>query len=405
MQIKTSPYPRFESCHLPRKLDLCFRSPNHPHHLPFRDIIGQEQAVQTLRDAIDRERLAHALLLVGPSGVGKLALAQAVAQYVNCQQPSQGDACGKCANCTKIAKAIHPDVRYILPIISKTEGGKRYLTNDYFHLFREPYVADPYFTFSQWQQALGGENKQLFISVHEIRELKRGIYLKAFEAPYKVVIVWNAELIRTEGANAFLKLLEEPPDRTLILMTCSDPSQLLTTINSRCQRVQLRRLGTDEISRYLREKRGVEPALAEELASISEGSIGNAVEFLSESAQAISSTYIEWLRAIYLGDYQKIQDQLEHVLDKSKEFQKLFLEAGVKKMRDSLLYHLEAPDLALATEKERQFQAKFSQLVNVNKVDRMAQLMEEARHHLAGNANPQMTLTTLSLRMHAVLRG
>ncbi len=373
--------------------------------MPFSDIIGQEQAIKTLRDAIDQERLAHALLLVGPSGVGKLALAKAVAQYVNCLQPKDGDACGKCSNCIKIGKAIHPDVRYILPIISKTEGGKRYLTDDYFHLFREPFVTDPYFTFPQWQQALGGENKQLFISVHEIRELKRGIYLKAFEAPYKVVIVWNAEQIRTEGANAFLKLLEEPPDRTLILMTCSDPSQLLTTINSRCQRVQLRRLSTQEVSRYLREKREVEPSLADELAAISEGSIGNAVEFLSESSEAISDTYIEWLRAIYLGDYQKIQDQLEKVLKESKEFQKLFLEASVKKMRDSLLYHFEMPDLALATEKERQFQSKFSQLVDVNKVDRMADLMENARLHLAGNANPQMTLTTLSLRMHAVLRG
>ncbi len=373
--------------------------------MPFKDIIGQEQAIHTLRDAIAKERLAHALLLTGPSGVGKLALAQALAQYVNCLNPQDGDSCGRCANCIKISKAIHPDIRFILPIIAKTEGGKRYLSNDYFHLFREPFVEDPYFTFSQWQQTLGGDNKQLFISVHEIRELKRGIYLKAFEAPFKVVIVWNAERIRNEGANAFLKLLEEPPDRTLILMTCSDPSQLLTTINSRCQRIQLRRLTSPEIEQYLINKRGLEPALAQELSSISEGSIGNAVEFLSENSQAISSTYIDWLRAVYLGDYQKIQDQVAKIQKESKEYQKLFLAAGVKKLRDSLLYHLGSPQLALATEQEKAFQEKFSQLVTVDKVDRMAELMEQARLHLAGNANPQMNLISLSLRLHAALRG
>ncbi|MEM9986191.1 MAG: hypothetical protein AAF804_13955, partial [Bacteroidota bacterium] len=251
----------------------------------------------------------------------------------------------------------------------------------------------------------GGDNKQLFISVHEIRELKRGIYLKAFEAPFKVVIVWNAERIRNEGANAFLKLLEEPPDRTLILMTCSDPSQLLTTINSRCQRLQLRRLVPTEIEQYLINRRGLEPALAQELSAISEGSIGNAVEFLSENSQAISATYIDWLRAVYLGDYQKIQDQVAKIQKESKEFQKLFLAAGVKKLRDSLLYHLGSPQLALATENEKAFQEKFSQLVTVDKVDRMADLMEQARLHLTGNANPQMNLISLSLRLHAALRG
>jgi len=373
--------------------------------VPFRDIIGQEQAIRPLREAIDQERLAHALLLVGPSGVGKMALAQAIAQYVNCTQPQDGDSCGRCASCIKIAKAVHPDVRYLLPIIAKTEGGKRYLTDDYFHLFRQPFVQDPYFTFGQWQQALGGENKQLFISVHEIRELKRSIYLKSFEAPYKVVIVWNAERIRTEGANAFLKLLEEPPDRTLILMTCSDPSQLLPTINSRCQRAQLRRLSPSDIQQYLEHKHQVSAERAAELAAIAEGSIGNAVEFLSESSQAISETYIEWLRAIYLGDYQKIQDQVEKIQKESKEFQKLFLAAGVKKMRDSLLYHLGSPSLALATETERAFQEKFAQLLDLDKVVRMTELMEQARQHIAGNANAQMALTTLSLRMHAVLRG
>ena len=373
--------------------------------LAFRDIIGQEEAIATVREMIAQDRLAHALLLTGPAGVGKLALAQAIAQYVNCTSPREGDSCGRCPNCLKISKAIHPDLRFILPIISRTESGKRYLTEDYFPQFREAFVPDPYLSFGDWQRMLGGENKQLFISVHEVRALKRSIYLKAFEAPYKVVIVWNAERIRVEGANAFLKLLEEPPDRTLILMTCSDPSQLLTTINSRCQRLALRRLPPETIRQYLMERQSLPEAHAQELASIAEGSLGNAKEYLSESSQAMSSRYIEWLRAIYKGDYQQMHDQVEQIFKESKEFQKLFLAVGVKKLRDSLLYQLGAPQLALATEQEQAFQQNFSKLVDVKKVERMSDLMDQARQHLAGNINPQMTLMALSLRLHSVLRS
>ncbi|MEO0472238.1 MAG: hypothetical protein AAF206_21610 [Bacteroidota bacterium] len=371
----------------------------------FQDLIGQEEAVARVQDAVANNRLAHALMITGPSGVGKLAFAQSIAQYVNCLNPKDGDSCGRCASCIKISKLIHPDMRYVLPIISKTEGGKRYLTGDYFDRYREAYEEDPYVSFSQWQRALGGESKQLFISVHEIRDLKRNIYLKAFEAKYKVILVWQAELINTEGANAFLKLLEEPPDRTMIIMTCSDPSRLLTTINSRCQRIAVGRIPTEKVQHYLVDRLDVASEQAEEAAAISEGSIGNAKESLTDSAAAISETYAEWLRAAYLGDYSKIQAQVEKVYKENKEFQKLFLQISIKKMRDSMLYHLQLPQLALATQKEKAFQEKFSKIITADKVDRITREMDQCRRQIAGNANSQMVFTALSLRMHSILRG
>ncbi|MFK7923267.1 MAG: DNA polymerase III subunit delta' [Bacteroidia bacterium] len=372
--------------------------------MQFQELIGQTAAGQRVREALQHDRLAHAIMLTGPAGVGKLAFANAIAQYVNCLNPTENDSCGKCSSCIKIRKAIHPDLRFVLPIISKTEGGKRYLTQDYFGQFRDKFVEDPYFSFAQWQRTLGGESKQLFISVHEIRELKRNVFLKAFEAKYKVVIVWQAELINREGANAFLKLLEEPPDKTLIIMTCSDPSRLLTTINSRCQRIPLHRIPTPDIQNYLLNK-DVKSDAAEEIAAISEGSIGNAKEFLSESSQTISSTYAEWMRAIYTGDYAKILAQTETIFKESKEFQKLFLQVAIKKIRDSLLFHLQTPSLALATQKERAFQEKFSQIVDPEKVSRMAEELEKSRRSLSGNGNPQMIFTALSLRMHGIIRS
>lgn len=369
----------------------------------FKDIVGQEKAVEHIQDSIQNGRMAHGLLLMGPSGVGKMALATAIAQYVNCLQPVDGDSCGKCTSCIKISKGIHPDLTYILPVISKTEGGKRLLSAAYYDQFRNEFFQDPYFGFGEWQQLLGGENKQLFISVHEIRELKKGIYLKAFEGKYKVVIVWNAEKVNVEGANAFLKLLEEPPDRTLILMTCSDPSLLLTTINSRVQRVMLGRIPTESIESYLRDRFELEEARTREIARISEGSLGQARGFLSEGNQAMSRQYAEWMRAVYMGDYQKIQDQIDGVISESKEFQKLFLTLAIKKMRDSLLFHLGVDQLALATDEERKFHENFSKIVDADKVEKMIGLLEDTHHALSGNANPRMGLTALSLRMHGIL--
>ena len=373
--------------------------------MKFSEIIEQEPAKKFIQDAISGNRLAHAIMLTGPEGVGQMAIANALAQYVNCLQPKEGDSCGRCTNCIKIRKGIHPDVRFILPIISKTEGGRRYLTEDYFDKFRKDFFENPYYSFSQWQRSLGGENKQLRISVHEIRDLKRKIYLKAFEAPFKLVILWRAELINTEGANAFLKLLEEPPDRTLIILTCSDPGLLLSTINSRVQRIYLSRIPSEAIQRYLIQERHIPEERAAEVASISEGSMSNAQEYLTEHSQNMSELYMNWLRAVYTGHFDKISEQIDHLTGESKEYQKLFLQIAIKKIRDSLMYQLHVPQLARVTESEKTFQEKFSQFVSGQKVNVLSTLLEESYRHISGNANAQMVFTDLSMQIHRILRS
>ena len=372
--------------------------------MKFSEIIGQAALKGRLRDTIERGRLSHALLLTGPEGVGQLALAVALAQYVNCESPTDEDSCGQCASCKMIAKGAHPDLHFVLPVISSTVGGKPVLTEAYLDTFREQFFQNPYLTAEQWKEALDSANKQLFISVHEMRALKRSLALKAFGAKYKVAIIWGAESIRTEGANAFLKLLEEPPERTLLLMTCSDPSLLLPTINSRCQRLQLERISNEEIKAYLKDDRALPDARAAELAAISEGSLGNALAFLGEANQTMQQLYSDWLRAIYTGRYDKIQSQLAPVLKGSKEFQKMFLQFAQKKIRDGLMFSLGVESLALSTPSERDFQQNFSRLLNADKVERILTQLDASRKHIAGNAHAQMEFTALSLRLNQILR-
>ena len=373
--------------------------------MKFSELVGQQVAIQKLVEAVKHNRLPHALLLTGPAGVGELPLALALAQYVNCLQPENQDSCGKCSNCIKIHKAVHPDLNFIFPIISKKVSGKQLLSADHMDLFRENFLGNPYLNPSNWQQAQGGESKQLMISVHEIRELRKAIFLKAFEAPYKVVIVWQADRINIQGANAFLKLLEEPPEKTIFILTSSRPDSLLTTILSRCQRLSLERIEERLIREFLVTQKQVEDSKAQEVAEISAGSIGNAQEFLEENTLTLSQTYMNWLRAVYAGNYAKIQEQLGPIQSGSREWQKLFLNIALQKIRDSLHYHLDLPQLALSPQAELDFQQKFAPYVSPAKVEKISKELEGSLRQISGNANPHMTFSALSIKVHQILRS
>lgn len=373
--------------------------------MQFNQILGQTKATDQVIKAIREERLPHALMLTGPEGIGKLPMALAIAQYVNCENPSGTDSCGTCGSCRKISKGIHPDLKYVFPIISKKEGGRQFLTEDYLSQFRELFQAEPYMSYESWQRGLGGENKQLFISVHEIRALKQKIYLKAFEAKYKILVVWQAETMNVQAANAFLKLLEEPPDQTLILMICSDTSKLLKTIKSRVQQIPLQRLQSEVIQQYLLKKEEISADAAAEIAAIAEGSMGRAFEYLGENSQQLNNTYVNWMRAVYTGRYDKIMDALTPVAKESKEYQKLFLTVAVKKMRDSMLFQLGLENIALSTASEKEFQKKFSQFINPAKAEFITKALEEGRRHISGNARSELVLGTLSMEIHRALRA
>jgi DNA polymerase-3 subunit delta' len=373
--------------------------------MQLKEIIGQKKAKESFLKMVRDGRVPHALLLKGRPGIGKLAFANAIAQFVNCEDPGEDDSCGKCSSCSKIRKGIHPDVKFIFPIISNKIEGKNPVSDDYFPKFREHFFANPYYGFNNWLSEMQGENKQVGIRINEIRELKRKITLKAFEAQYKVVIVWNAEKINTEAANAMLKLLEEPPEKTIIIMTVSDASALLTTINSRCQRIQMHRVDDGTMAAYLHQAHGMSEDRALQVAQLADGSVADAEELIAESNRSLSELYMHWLRTCLKGEFGEIQDVVEQVSKENKEFQKLFLSYALQKLRDSLLFSFQMESMAAATAEEKEFQQKFSNFIQLNGIDELSRLMEDSLNYIARNANSQMVLSVLSLRIHAILTG
>ncbi|MEM6768505.1 MAG: DNA polymerase III subunit delta' [Bacteroidota bacterium] len=372
--------------------------------MKFQEIIGQEAAIRKVKDAIQDDRVPHAWLLTGPAGIGKLALAHAIAAYVNCQNQGELESCGKCANCLRIKKGVHPDIHYLLPIIAKKEKGKQLMTDDYLPQFREAWTQNAYLSLEDWQQLLEGENKQLGISVHEIRNLKKKVYLKAFEAPFKVVILWYAERINNQGANAFLKLLEEPPEKTLLLMTCDEPTALLKTILSRCQQLPMGRISTPLLQTYLEEEKQIEKEQAAEIAAIAEGSIGQALSLMGEAHQQNSQTFIAWMRTVYTGNMVKISEVIKPVSKASKENQKLFLALAIKKFRNALLFHVGMEEIALLGPGERQFQENFAKVLDAEKIEAIIEELESSLFQISRNVNADMVWVGLSINLFRIIR-
>lgn len=235
--------------------------------MPFRDVVNQHHAMLLLRSAVRVARPAHAYFFVGPAGTGRRLLALAFAQFLNCERPADGDACGTCRTCRRIAEGNHPDVR-VLDIANRqflVAVGKE-------HKDKEDQTDQP--------RAL----KQ--IPIDQIRALKHDAYFPPYEARTKVYIIADAELLSLGAANSLLKVLEEPPPDVIIILIAETTVPLPATITSRCQFVRCALIPTAEIERVLVERYGAARERARFLAALAAGRIGRAVAW-AQSAEVL----------------------------------------------------------------------------------------------------------------------
>ena len=216
----------------------------------FSEIIGNVSLKDSLVQMVRSGRMGHAILFTEENGDGAFAFALALAQYVNCREPGERDACGTCGACHKYGKLIHPDLHFVFPVSSSTalsESEKKGPISDYFlPAFRELALTRPYFTEQMLYDAIGIENKSGLISVNEARRIFEKLSLRAAEGQWKTMIIYLPEKMNADAANKLLKLLEEPPQGTLFLLISHQPERLLATIRSRCQRIALKPLTRQE---------------------------------------------------------------------------------------------------------------------------------------------------------------
>ena len=358
-------------------------------------------------------RIPHAQLFTGISGIGKLQLALAYAQYLNCPHRTETDSCGTCPTCLQFEKLQHPDLHFVFPIVGSDE-----VCDNFLEPWREIILKNGYFDLEDWHKALGVETKQSMIYEKESGEILRKLSLKPYGDGYKVMVIWQPEKMNTTTANKLLKLLEEPPEKTVFLLVSEHPEQLLATIQSRVQTIRVPRLETETIAQALMTK-GVEAGKATDIARIANGSYLAALKKADESEenQQELNDFIALFRDAYtvgvLRDPQKKFESLKRLrqwsLDMAdskvgRERQKHFLQYAQQQVRENYIRNVGQPELNYQMEQERIFSDKFAPFIHSGNVEAIMNQLDLAERQIEQNGNAKVIFFDLCLQMILLIK-
>lgn len=369
--------------------------------MQFKDIIGHHaikaHLVQTVRD----NRVSHAQLFLGPEGSGSLALALAYAQYINCEQKSENDSCGLCSSCRKYQKLIHPDLHFSYPFFA---SGEKDVATTYLEEWRAAFLGNPYMSLDYWRHQLEAGNKQANINIAEAHDIIKKLSLKAFEAEYKVLVMWLPEYLNTQG-NALLKLVEEPPEKTLFLLVAENQDRILNTIISRTQLVKIPKFSHGDVKEYLVQEKGMPEERANEIAFVADGNVQAAIDLIEEDTNPYFDLLINWLRFIVTDSGLNIIRFCEEDFPKlGRENQKFFLLYAVNVFRQILLTQEGLSQLVLLQGKELDFVQKFSENYHRAQLEPAIDLLEKTHYKVERNANPKILFLDLSLQLVLVFK-
>ena len=371
--------------------------------LTFSDIIGQQKVIEQLKRSVDENRLAHALLLTGPRGNGKLAIAVALAHYLLCGNRQEGDACGTCPACVKMNKFIHSDLHFVFPVKRKKSGGSDSapVSDDYIAEWRELLLKNPYFSYDDWLQKLDLDNQQPMIYERESGEILQKLSMKSREGGWKIVIIWLPEKMKDVGANKLLKIIEEPPQETLFMLVSEEPAQIISTILSRTQRVDIPRIMQQDIERALIARHGLTAADAARVAQQSGGSWEAAEEMLSlDSDKTLYlDLFSQLMRIAYARNIQEMRRWSEQVAAMGRERQKRLLGYCQRMIRENFIMNFKRDDMLNLSPEERNFSVRFSPFVNERNIFGIVDELSEAQRHIEQNVNAKMVFFDMSLRM------
>jgi DNA polymerase-3 subunit delta' len=325
----------------------------------FRDILGQERVLSYLKAALSRGRLAHAYLFLGPEGVGKESVAKALAGALNCTEPlGDGDACGVCPSCIRLAAGTHPDFQVIAPT---SEG-------------RTPQIK-----------------------IEQIREFRRVTSYPPVAGGWRVALVKPAEALNDAAANSLLKTLEEPPPQHLLILTAGVEADLFPTVVSRCQKLAFTPLPYPLITRELI-RRELSPSQAALLAALSGGSLGRALAMEPEELLRQRQQVLTDLKSLSQGNATTALDWAQGLAKAPPETDTFILLTQLW-YRDLLLLSYGAPERLLANQ-DRLADLAAEAARNQQKVW-LAKLaaLNTVQRHLRANLNPELTLDLLGFRL------
>jgi len=395
--------------------------------MQFADIIGQQEVKQQLAELVQHNRLSHALLFLGKEGSGSLSLALAFSQYVVCEkvngkntaiqagpslfgdpQPQssilkpQTDSCGVCSACLKAQQFVHPDIHFSYPTVTKKPGEKPIAT-DFIAEWREFLKLNPYGNSFDWIELIKEkENSQGKITAEECNDIIRKLSLKSFESEYKILIMWMPEMLGTEG-NKLLKLIEEPPPNTLFILVTENEAQVLQTIVSRCQLVKIPALATQDIEEALINRNKTEPAIARQVAGVSDGNYREALQLVQHAEEDWQSLLREWLNAILKTGPVAQTKWVEEASRLGREKQKQFLRYFNHLLEQAIHYRIMGERLNIG-EKERDFAERLNKIAGIEQQQAIIEELDRASYYIERNAHGKMLFHALTIKLYHIIQ-
>ncbi len=367
----------------------------------FSAIPGQLSVKDKLVGLVDHNRLSHALLFLGKEGSGSLQMAIAFAQYILCEQKNDKDSCGTCPSCKKATSLIHPDIHFSFPTITKA-GIDKPVCNDFITDWRSFIAQTPFGNAYDWLQCLGAENKQGNITAHECEDIIRKLNLKSFESGYKILIQWLPEYLGTAG-NKLLKLVEEPPEKTLFIFVAEDESKILPTILSRTQLIKINQFEKQEVASWLITTQVVPKEKADKLAAIAQGNLREAFSLLHHADEDWQSLLREWLNAILKNGPASQVKWIEEISKLGREKQKQFLHYFIHLL--SVSVHLaNTPVSPSVSEEEIDFATRLLKLISTEQIEAIVTELNQSLYHIERNANPKILFMALTIKIYHIIR-
>jgi len=373
----------------------------------FAQIPGQKEIKEKLLRSVKEERVSHAQLFAGPEGCGSMALALAYARYINCENRSVFDSCGTCKSCVKYEKLIHPDLHFVFPVI-KGKKATDPVSDNYLEEWRDFLKRSPYFSLNNWMDSLDVGNAQGMIFASEASEIIKKLSLKTFESDFKIMIIWLPEKMHPSTANKLLKMIEEPPEKTLFLLVSEEPDKVIPTILSRCQLVKIPSFHNSDIENYLINRFNVASDKAEDISRVSNGNITRAIELCEDEDSSLTNLerFKSLMRFAWKRDVISLINWSEDIASTGREAQKNFIYFSLRLLRENLMLSLDQlkNKLVYLTGNEADFSEKFHASINQNNIFPLTEEFNLVYSHIESNGNAKIIFLDLALKVTRLIR-
>ena len=372
----------------------------------FKSLIGQEGVRDQLIYAARENRVSHALLFRGPSGSGKFPLALAFAQYLNCSDRGLEDSCGVCPSCSKAERFIHPDIHFVFPVVTGGKGRQEPVSDHYIDKWRLYLEAFPYPDLQSWLSFIKVENKQAKIFKKEAESILHKLHLKAYESDYKIVLIWLPEKMNHAAANKLLKIIEEPPDKTIFLMVAQSTEEILPSILSRTQMVKVSKIPDGVLAAGLIERFPEHDQTIKGIIRQADGDYLAAMSLIESNEQnsIYYEHFVQWMRLAYSFKIPELLEWIPTMSLLGREKQKDFFVFCLRMIRGNFYMNREVRSILRLNPEEKQFADRFHKYIHPGNIEDLHNLFSEAIRHISMNANPRILFMDMSISIYQLLQ-